>query len=104
MVGGQLAGLPENSWEPIRQEGSTLVISQLSGGIQYYDYRIEFVNDDEARISMTYDDQVMSTHRYLRVKPEASEITGSEIAGQTQDSSSASENEIAGPKSTGATE
>ncbi len=66
MSGGQFSE-GENAWEPVRQEGNTLIVSQIQEDIQYYEYKIEFVTDDEATISMTFNDQVMSSNRFKRV-------------------------------------
>lgn len=76
MLGGQFSQ-GENAWEPVRQDGNTLVVSQIQEGVQYYEYRIEFVTDDEATISMTYNDQVMTSNRFKRVKQD-SEAEGTE--------------------------
>ncbi len=73
MFGGQFSE-GENAWEPVRQDGNTLIVSQIEDDIQYYEYKVEFVNDNEATISMTYNDQVMSSNRFKRVvEPQASE-------------------------------
>jgi hypothetical protein len=66
-LGGQFAD-GSNAWEPVRQEGNVLIVSQIQENIQYYEYKIEFVTDDEATISMTYNDQVMTSNRFKRVK------------------------------------
>ena len=81
MSGGQFAD-GENAWETVRQEGNTLIVSQLQESIQYYDYKIEFVSDDEATISFMFNDNVMASNRYKRVveKPEAAESNPTEEA------------------------
>jgi len=74
MSGGQFAD-GENAWEAVQQDGNTLIVSQLQDSIQYYDYKIEFVSDDEATISLLYNENVMASNRYKRVleKPVAAE-------------------------------
>lgn len=83
MEGGLFAG-GENAWEPVRQDGNTLVVSQIQEDVQYYEYKIEFVSDDEATISMMQDEQVLSSNRFKRViesaEPEKSEATSKESA------------------------
>lgn len=65
--GGQFAG-GDKLWEAVRQDGNTLIVSQIQEQIQYYDYKIEFVSDDEATISMMFNENVMTSNRYKRVK------------------------------------
>jgi hypothetical protein len=74
MSGGQFAD-GENAWEAVQQDGNTLIVSQLQDSIQYYDYKIEFVSDNEATISLLYNENVMASNRYKRVleKPAAAE-------------------------------
>ena len=74
MSGGQFAD-GENAWEAVQQDGNTLTVSQLQDSIQYYDYKIEFVSDNEATISLLYNENVMASNRYKRVleKPAAAE-------------------------------
>jgi hypothetical protein len=83
MLGGQFAG-GENAWEPVRQDGNTLIVSQIQEDVQYYEYKIEFVTDDEATISMTLNEQVLSSNRFKRVvaeaEPEKSETSSEEPA------------------------
>ena len=70
----------ENSWEAISQDESnnTVTFAQLQDGIQYYDYRVKFIDDHTAEFSMLYGDDVMNTQTYRRIpletetKPEAS--------------------------------
>lgn len=90
MTGGQFAQ-GENGWEPVRQDGNTLIVSQLQDAIQYYEYKIEFVSDNEATISMTYNDQVMTSNRYKRVVvtpkagvPDSPEPIPAETGGETE--------------------
>lgn len=67
-VGG-MAGV--DGWEPIRQDGNVLHVSQIRGGVQYYEYKVEFINDDEATISLMYNDRAMSSNRYKRITSSA---------------------------------
>ncbi len=69
-VGG-LAGA--DGWEAVRQEGDTLYATQIRGGIQYYEYIVEFVGDAEATISLMYNDRALGSNRYKRVKSNAGE-------------------------------
>lgn len=57
----------DQGWECIRQDGNTLYVSKIQGNIQYYEYRIEFLTDDEATISLIYNERVLSSNRYQRV-------------------------------------
>ncbi len=84
IIGGQMTE-GENAWEPVRQDGNVLIVSQIQEDIQYYEYKIEFVDDNEATISLTFNDQVMSSNRYKRVMAE--EATASDAA--TTDKSAA---------------
>ena len=68
--GGSMSS-EELGWECVRHDGLTLYASQIQGNIQYYEYKIEFVSDDEATISLMHNEQVLSSNRYKRVKPEA---------------------------------
>ena len=84
MFGGQFSE-GENAWEPVRQDGNTLIVSQIEDDIQYYEYKVEFVNDNEATISMTYNDQVMSSNRFKRViEPQAVEPQATETTEENQ--------------------
>ncbi|MFN9717802.1 MAG: hypothetical protein ACK58L_03855 [Planctomycetota bacterium] len=71
-TGGQSLG-EEMEWEAIRQEGNTLYVSQIQDSIQYYEYKIEFVSDDEATITLMFSEQVLSSNRFRRVAEDASE-------------------------------
>ncbi len=68
--GGSMAS-DELGWECIRQDGNTLFLSKIQGNIQYYEYKIEFVSDDEATISLMHNERVLGSNRYQRVKPDA---------------------------------
>ncbi|MFO1000625.1 MAG: hypothetical protein U0936_09810 [Planctomycetaceae bacterium] len=57
----------DQGWECIRQDGNTLYVSKIQGNIQYYEYKIEFVTDDEATISLIYNERMLSSNRYQRV-------------------------------------
>ena len=65
LEGGSMSG-QQNSWAPVRQDGNILTISQEIDGAACYDLRIEFPSDNEAVISMTYGDQVLSTGVFER--------------------------------------
>ena len=69
VTGGTSLG-ESTTWEAVSQDGNTLLVSQIEDNVQYYYYKIEFVSDDEATISMMFDETVMSSNRYRRVKPE----------------------------------
>jgi hypothetical protein len=81
LSGGQFAD-GDNAWEAVQQDGNTLIVSQLQDSIQYYDYKIEFVSDNEATISLLYNENVMASNRYKRVleKPAAAEDSRPEEA------------------------
>ena len=68
--GGSMAS-DELGWECIRQDGNTLYLSKIQGNIQYYEYKIEFVTEDEATISLMHNERVLGSNRYQRVKPDA---------------------------------
>ena len=70
MTGGQFAA-GDNAWEAVRQDGNTLIVAQIQDTIQYYDYKIEFVSDDEATISMMFNERVMTSNRFKRVREES---------------------------------
>ena len=70
MTGGQFAG-GDNAWEAVRQDGNTLIVSQIQESVQYYDYKIEFVSDDEATISMMFNERVLSSNCFKRVREES---------------------------------
>ena len=55
-------------WRAIKQTGNTLDIGQVANLIESYTYRIEFKGDDEAVISMLYNDRVLSSGNYRRAK------------------------------------
>ena len=57
----------DTGWECLREVGNTLHVSKIQGNIQYYEYKIEFVSDNEATISLLHNDRVMSSNRYKRV-------------------------------------
>ncbi|MBC7967790.1 MAG: hypothetical protein H7Z17_17905, partial [Fuerstia sp.] len=71
--GGSMSS-QELGWECVRHEGNTLFASQIQGNIQYYEYKIEFVSDDEATISLMHNEHVLSSNRYKRVKPEPAAV------------------------------
>lgn len=59
----------DNSWQAISQDkdANKVRISQLQDGVQYYDYEVEFIDDNQANISTLYGDQVIATNLYKRV-------------------------------------
>ncbi|MEP3479140.1 MAG: hypothetical protein ABJZ55_07840 [Fuerstiella sp.] len=66
--GGYSAGT-QNQWAAIRQDESadTLIIAQLEEGIQYYNYKIKFIDDNTATFTMMYGDQEMSAQTMKRI-------------------------------------
>lgn len=66
--GGQTTA--DQGWECIRQDGNTLFVSKIQGNIQYYDYKIEFVDENEATISLLFNERVLSSNRYKRIVEE----------------------------------
>lgn len=60
----------DQAWECVRQEGNTLVVSQLSGGVQYLEYRVEFAGNDEILLSVVQNERVLSSNRFQRTEPE----------------------------------
>ncbi len=70
MSGGRFAR-GDNAWEAVHQDGNTLIVAQIQDTIQYYDYKIEFVSDDEATISMMFNERVMTSNRFKRVREES---------------------------------
>jgi hypothetical protein len=79
--GGRSIGV-DQGWECIRQDGNTLYVSKIQGNIQYYEYKIEFVTDDEATISLLHNERVLSSNRYQRVLGVPAEAV--EDAGKTE--------------------
>lgn len=73
-AGGQ-ASSDELGWECIRADGDTLFVAKIQGNIQYYEYKIEFVSDDEATISLRLNERILSSNRYKRVTAESSETS-----------------------------
>lgn len=86
--GGSMSS-DELGWECVRQDGNTLFASKIQGNIQYYEYKIEFLSDDEATISLMHNERVLGSNRYKRVKPEAeaaaveAEAADSKVSGET---------------------
>lgn len=58
-----------NQWAAVSQdlEAKTLIIAQLEDGIQYYNYKIKFIDDDTATFTMMYGDQEMSSQTMKRI-------------------------------------
>ncbi len=87
---GGRASSDELGWECVRQDGNTLFASKIQGNIQYYEYKIEFLSDDEATISLMHNERVLGSNRYKRVKPEAeaaavkAEAADSKVSGETE--------------------
>ncbi len=85
--GGSMSS-SEQGWECIRQDGNTLFVSKIQGNIQYYEYKIEFVSDDEATITLMHNERVLGSNRYKRVKPEAvaveAEAADSKVSAETE--------------------
>ncbi len=52
-------------------------MSQIQDSIQYYEYKVEFVSDDEATITLMFSEQVMSSNRFKRVTEDAAESESS---------------------------
>ena len=75
--GGQLSS-DELGWECIRQDGNTLFVSKIQGNIQYYEYKIDFVSDDETTISLTHNERVLASNRYKRVVSKPAEKSAAE--------------------------
>ena len=73
----------DQGWECIRQDGNTLYVSKIQGNIEYYEYKVEFVTDDEATISLLYNDRVLSSNRYQRV-PATPEAGAAVNSGETE--------------------
>jgi hypothetical protein len=94
--GGQSLG-EEMEWEAIRQEGNTLYVSQVQDSIQYYEYKVEFVNDNEATITLMFSEQVMSSNRFKRVTEDAVESESS-AAEETKPADPAQASEVLLPK------
>lgn len=72
-VDGGISSTGELAWEAIRQDGNTLYVSKIQGDIQYYEYKVEFVTDDEANISLLMNERVLSSNRYQRSKDQPEE-------------------------------
>ena len=87
---GGRATSDELSWECVRQDGNTLFASKIQGNFQYYEYKMEFLSDDEATISLMHNERVLGSNRYKRVKPEAeaaavkAEAADSKVSGETE--------------------
>lgn len=64
---GGLSTSEEQGWECLREDGNTLYVSKIQGNIQYYEYKIEFVSDDEVALSLLRNDRVLSSNRYKRI-------------------------------------
>lgn len=73
----------DQGWECIRQDGNTLFVSKIQGNIEYYEYKVEFVTDDEATISLLYNERVLSSNRYQRV-PATPEAGAAVNSGKTE--------------------
>ena len=73
----------DQGWECIRQDGNTLYVSKIQGNIEYYEYKVEFVTDDEATISLLYNERVLSSNRYQRV-PATPEVGAAVNSGKTE--------------------
>lgn len=72
-VDGGLSSTGDLAWEPIRQDGNTLYVSKIQGDIQYYEFKVEFISDDEANISLMMNERVLSSNRYQRSKEQPEE-------------------------------
>jgi hypothetical protein len=68
----------DQAWECIRQEGNTLYLAQLSSGIQYLEYRVEFSGDDEIMLSVIQNERVLSSNRFQRTDSEVEPATTAE--------------------------
>lgn len=75
----------DNGWEAISQDlkANTFRFAHLEEGINYYGYEVEFIDENTAKFSMVYNDQLMSTNTYHR-------IPFSAVASRKSDSDSAS--------------
>lgn len=58
-----------NAWAAVTQDlkTNTLIFAQLEDGIQYYNYKVKFIDDDTATFTMMYADQEMSTQTFKRI-------------------------------------
>ncbi|MFO0975656.1 MAG: hypothetical protein U0996_04620 [Planctomycetaceae bacterium] len=72
-VDGGISSTGDLAWEPIRQDGNTLYVSKIQGDIQYYEFKVEFISDDEANISLLLNERVLSSNRYQRAKDQPEE-------------------------------
>ena len=68
---GGLSSTGDLGWECIRQDGNILFVSKIQGNIQYYEFKIEFVSDNEATISLLYNERVLSSNRYQRISDDS---------------------------------
>ncbi len=66
----------DQGWECIREDGNTLYVSKIQGNIQYYEYKIEFVSDDEVALSLLRNDRVLSSNRYKRIVEDSTAESG----------------------------
>lgn len=59
----------DNTWAAVSQDAktNTLIIAQLEQGIQYYNYKIKFIDDDTAKFTMMYGEQEMNSQTLKRV-------------------------------------
>lgn len=71
LVQGGLSSTGDLGWECIRQDGNILFVSKIQGNIQYYEFKIEFVSDNEATISLLYNERVLSSNRYQRISDDS---------------------------------
>lgn len=68
MTGGIYSSTTGVKWRAIKQSGNTLDVGQVVNLVESYHYRIEFNGDNEATISMLYNDSVMSSGKYRRAQ------------------------------------
>ncbi len=69
VVGGRLAAYGGAwKWECIRQEGTSLQVSELMEDMEYLGLQVDFASDDEVRIGISYGDAVLPAAVYRRQK------------------------------------
>jgi hypothetical protein len=67
VTGGRLSAYGDKwKWECVRQDGKTLHVSELMEDMEYLGLQVDFVSDDEIRISISYGDTTLPGATYRR--------------------------------------
>lgn len=62
-------------WKPVRQDGDTLTVGIVIDGVETFDFKVTFVSDNDVKVELRYDENVMASSPYVRDEVETATKT-----------------------------